>query len=227
MWTKPSLENLIAKAEEYGIVISDKTDLENPDYVGNGYKLEYLNGSRFGELIASGLKSGRLIKKGFKFAGLKKGYIITLVILLVLVLIAVILGILGNCSGSTPEKSVIKSAPAPAPVVVKTDSMPTFNVFFSQNKSFITSTQIASVDSIATFLNDHPSAKVHIKGYASEEGSNEINDPLSVARANAVKDTLVNKYEIDASRITTEGCGVGYLFDEAWRNRVAVSTLSE
>lgn len=119
-------------------------------------------------------------------------------------------------------------APAPAPVTnTKTVNNLETNVFFAQGKSVITLAQQPNVERVATYLKNHPNSKVAIKGYASPEGSKEINDKLSKARAEAVKTMLVKKYKINANRITTEGCGVGDLFTEKDWNRVAISTLSE
>jgi hypothetical protein len=38
---------------------------------------------------------------------------------------------------------------------------------------------------------------------------------------------LLNKYKIEASRITAEGQGVGNLFEEADWNRVSICTIQE
>lgn len=129
------------------------------------------------------------------------------------------------------ELNDCKNKKVPAPPVVDpgkvVNSLET-NVFFAQGKSVITAAQQPNVERVASFLKSHPAAKVVIKGYASPEGGKAINDKLSKARANAVKDMLIKKYKIDASRITSaEGCGVGDLFSEPTWNRVAVSTLSE
>ena len=71
-------------------------------------------------------------------------------------------------------------------------------------------------------MRNHPDAKVEIRGYASPEGSAELNQKLSNARAQAVKDALVRKYKIAASRLTTKGMGViDTLFEEVSFNRVA------
>lgn len=56
-------------------------------------------------------------------------------------------------------------------------------------------------------MKNHKDAKVEIKGYASPEGSKEINEKLSVARAEAVKNILVKRYKISADRLTTKGMG--------------------
>ena len=66
-----------------------------------------------------------------------------------------------------------------------------------------------------------------IKGYASPEGSAEINAKIAAARAEAVKNALVKKYKIAANRITAEGQGVGNMFTEPDWNRVAISAIEE
>lgn len=101
------------------------------------------------------------------------------------------------------------------------------NVFFAQGKSVVSRDQMPNVERVATFLKNHKNATVSIKGYASPEGSAEINERLAKARANAVKDLLVNKYKISASRITAEGLGVGDFFSEPDWNRVSICSINE
>ena len=84
-----------------------------------------------------------------------------------------------------------------------------------------------NVSRVASFLKNNPNATVSVKGYASPEGPAGLNQKLSVARAEAVKKMLVKKYGISASRITTEGCGVGSVFSEPTWNRVAISTMTK
>ncbi len=98
-------------------------------------------------------------------------------------------------------------------------------VTFRQGKSVIDASQLPNVERVATFLKNHPSATVSIKGYASPEGSAEINARIALARAEAVKTVLVNKYRISASRITAEGQGVGNMFSEPDWNRVSICTI--
>ena len=100
-------------------------------------------------------------------------------------------------------------------------------VTFAQGKSVIAASQYPNVERIATYLKNHKNAKVIIKGYASPEGSIEINQKLAKARAEAVKQLLQQKYKINANRIQAEGQGVGNMFSEPDWNRVAISTLSD
>lgn len=100
-------------------------------------------------------------------------------------------------------------------------------VFFKQGRSTISADQLPNVEQIATYLKNHPDAKVSIKGYASPEGSAEVNAKIATARAEAVKNSLVKKYKIAADRISAEGQGVGEMFEEPDWNRVSICTLEE
>lgn len=100
-------------------------------------------------------------------------------------------------------------------------------VAFRFNQSDVESSQMPSIEHVASYLKENPDAKITINGYASPEGTEEYNLQLSQRRAEAVKSLLVDKYGIDASRITTIGHGVGEIFsDPAW-NRVGICTIDE
>ncbi len=100
-------------------------------------------------------------------------------------------------------------------------------VTFRQGKSSIDASQLPNVERIATYLNKHSNAKVVVKGYASPEGSIEVNERIAQARANAVMNLLVKKYRISADRITAKGQGIGNMFSEADWNRVSICTIEE
>lgn len=100
-------------------------------------------------------------------------------------------------------------------------------VFFARGKSVITNAQKANVERVANYMKKNTGVNILVKGYASPEGPAGLNKRLSEARANAVKTMLVKKYGISASRITTEGCGVGDIFSQQTWNRVAISTVSK
>lgn len=95
-------------------------------------------------------------------------------------------------------------------------------VLFRQGKSVVDAAQYAPIELIAQYMKNHPDAKVEIKGYASPEGSAELNQKLSENRAAAVKNILVKKYKIAADRLSTKGCGAtDKLFEQVEFNRVA------
>lgn len=99
-------------------------------------------------------------------------------------------------------------------------------VFFRAGSSVITADQQPNVEMIASYMKNHPESTLTVKGYASPEGTPEANRKLAESRAMAVKNVLISKYKIQASRITTAGLGAGKLFDEPTWNRVSVCTLS-
>lgn len=95
-------------------------------------------------------------------------------------------------------------------------------VLFQQGKSTIDAAQYAPIELIANYMKNHKDAKIEIKGYASPEGSAELNQKLSQARADAVKNALVKKYKISADRLTATGMGAtDKLFEQVEFNRVA------
>ncbi len=111
--------------------------------------------------------------------------------------------------------------------VVNTNQTMESVVTFRQGKSTVDAAQLPNVERIATYMKNHSDAKVSIKGYASPEGSADLNAKLATKRAEAVKSILVNKYKIASSRISAEGQGVGNMFSEPDWNRVSICTLEE
>ena len=130
------------------------------------------------------------------------------------------------------EDSLEAAKKVKAPVVNKVTKVVTVNnnvlqptVIFGQGKSSVDAAQMASVAMIAKYMKNHPESKILIKGYASPEGNPELSQKLSVARAQSVKDALVSRYGIAASRLTIQGMGAtDELFDELDFNRVATFT---
>ena len=95
-------------------------------------------------------------------------------------------------------------------------------VLFRQGKSVVDNSQMPNIELIAQYMKNHPEANIEIKGYASPEGSKEINQKLSENRAEAVKNILVKKYKISADRLTTKGMGAtDKLFKQVEFNRVS------
>ena len=125
------------------------------------------------------------------------------------------------------ELNDCRNRPAPQPVVAPAEQQLESYVHFRQGKATIDNSQLPNVERIATYLKNHPEATVEIKGYASPEGSVEINEKLANQRAEAVKTQLIKKYKIDESRISAKGLGVGDVFEEPDWNRVSISTIKK
>ena len=98
------------------------------------------------------------------------------------------------------------------------------DVFFVINSTKICDTEMLKVKEIADYLNKYPEAKVEITGYSDKgTGNATINKRLSDKRADIVKTTLVEKYGISSSRITTDSKGdTVQPFEKNNLNRVSI-----
>ena len=127
------------------------------------------------------------------------------------------------------ELTDCQNAPKQVETIVQETSTKSMEsvITFRQGKITIGADQKPNVERIATYMKNHPGSTVKILGYASPEGSVEVNERIARQRAEAVKNMLVNTYKISASRITAEGQGVGSMFSEPDWNRVSIATLEE
>lgn len=85
--------------------------------------------------------------------------------------------------------------------------MVNIDVKFETGKSSISEAYDQDLRDLAEFMKEHPNTKIEIQGHTDSSGSATINKNLSVARANSVKDYLVNRLGVDSSRITSNGYG--------------------
>lgn len=115
-------------------------------------------------------------------------------------------------------------APAPAPVAEKKVEKMERDIFFTINSSAVPEGEESKVSELALYLNSHKGAKVEITGYADAgTGNDEINDRISAERAESVKAMLVEKYGIDASRVSVSSKGARVQpFAENDKNRVSI-----
>jgi len=80
------------------------------------------------------------------------------------------------------------------------------DVSFDVGRSAIKSNFAPVLTNFATSLNQNPITTVSIIGHTDSTGSDSVNNPLSVDRANAARDYLVGR-GVAAQRIATDGRG--------------------
>jgi len=80
------------------------------------------------------------------------------------------------------------------------------DVSFATGRSDISASFAPILNQFATSLNQNQVASVSITGHTDSTGSDAINNPLSVDRANAARDYLVSR-GVARNRIMTEGRG--------------------
>ncbi len=80
------------------------------------------------------------------------------------------------------------------------------NVFFPTGSAALQPTSLAELDQIMQLLEQNRDLRLEVSGHTDDAGSSEVNQRLSEARANAVRDHLLGK-GIDADRLTAVGLG--------------------
>jgi outer membrane protein OmpA-like peptidoglycan-associated protein len=81
-------------------------------------------------------------------------------------------------------------------------------VRFRLNSAKITDEEMVNVYNISKWMSENPDQNVAIVGYADKDtGTSEYNMGLSKRRAEAVRDTLVNKYGVNPDRLSIQAEG--------------------
>ena len=110
-----------------------------------------------------------------------------------------------------PAAPVVEVAPveptpvAPQPQELTEDLNMELRVFFDTNKSDIKPQYKSEIAKVAEKLAEYPNATARIEGHTDNTGPRKLNERLSLARANSVKSSLVNEYNVDPARLSTQG----------------------
>ena len=114
----------------------------------------------------------------------------------------VVLG--GHLKPAAPVVDVAPVAPV-APQELTEDLSMELRVFFDTNKSNIKDQYKPEIAKVAEKLVEYPNATASIEGHTDNTGPRALNERLSLARANSVKTSLVNEYNVDPARLSTQG----------------------
>ena len=81
------------------------------------------------------------------------------------------------------------------------------SIYFPINSKVVGSSNDQALASVALILKNNPDIKLNVVGHADAKGSEPYNDKLASQRAEAVKNALVKRFNVDASRlsVTTKG----------------------
>lgn len=88
------------------------------------------------------------------------------------------------------------------------------NVQFENNSSQLKMTAMNDVQRLADFMNEYKTTTTVIEGHSSAVGNAKYNLTISQQRADAVKTLLINKYNIEESRLTAKYFGETQLISQ-------------
>ncbi len=111
---------------------------------------------------------------------------------------------------STPYVSNLKittATPDMRSKLLTEGKLVTYGIYFDVNKDVVKAESFGTISEIAQTLKENPTVRIKIIGHTDSDGDDAKNLDLSKRRALSVKNTLVNQFGIDASRIQTDGKG--------------------
>ena len=188
MWTKPSFERLVNHAQQYGIEVAEFEKGQKGQK--GGYRLEYLNGYVPPVPAKKGIPA-------WVWAAVAAGVI----------LLAVLAFLLGNHGKQTVVEEKIVEVHDTVYTERIEELETNFNAAqFEQGKIDLNDDAKFVLHDLAKVLEKNPDVKLKIEGHTSAEGSDDVNQQLSEARAKATVDFLISQ-GVDASRLTYEGKG--------------------
>ena len=85
--------------------------------------------------------------------------------------------------------------------------MATQGIYFDTGSDRIRPESSPTLKEMGTMLKDHPELKLVIEGHTDNVGKPDANQTLSEKRANAVRQFLVNSYQIEGGRLQAKGLG--------------------
>ncbi len=105
------------------------------------------------------------------------------------------------------------------------------NVLFDNNSSQLNKFKKNDIQPLADFMKEYKNTSVVIEGHSSVVGNTKYNLVLSQKRADKIKNLLINKFSIDANRLSSKGFGDTKLIFEGntdadhSKNRRVVATI--
>ena len=109
---------------------------------------------------------------------------------------------------NTPAGTVVDANGCPVEAAKKfCDKPAVIEISFDANKSEVKANYHDELDKLGNFLKEFPNSKGTLEGHTDADGSKQANLKLSQARAESVRNYIINKFGIEGGRITAKGYG--------------------
>ena len=129
------------------------------------------------------------------------------ILAVIIMLMAVVTAVQAETrAGGLPELVVdkrINDCPKCAPTLVTI----TLDVEFDTNKAIVKDEYRNEIKKVTDFMKTYPNTTAVIEGHTDNVDTAEYNQKLSEARANSVRQYLIDNFGIKASRLTAVGYG--------------------
>ncbi len=109
---------------------------------------------------------------------------------------------------SRDQKMVVVDAGEMEDTITATGSISLYGIFFDFDKADIKPESEPTLVEISKLMTSDPDLVVIVVGHTDNKGSFDYNLDLSARRSQAVRDALISKYGIAASRLTAAGAGM-------------------
>lgn len=93
------------------------------------------------------------------------------------------------------------------PIAVEEVARVELLVNFDFDQSEIKPQYYSEIETVASFMEQYPDTIVELEGHTDNVGSDEYNQDLSERRAAAVRQLMIDQFDVQASRITAKGFG--------------------
>jgi outer membrane protein OmpA-like peptidoglycan-associated protein len=80
-------------------------------------------------------------------------------------------------------------------------------VLFDTDKAFVKKDYLYEIQQVADFMQKYPSVRTQIQGHTDSRGNDRHNKKLSQRRADAVRQVLINRFNVSPSRLSAIGYG--------------------
>jgi len=92
-------------------------------------------------------------------------------------------------------------------IILEKDVSIALNITFANNSDEITDNFTQEIQKVAEFMRQYPDTTAVIEGHTDNRGAASYNQQLSEKRAKAVMQYIVEKFSINASRLSSVGVG--------------------
>ncbi|MDP2226935.1 MAG: OmpA family protein [Moraxellaceae bacterium] len=92
-------------------------------------------------------------------------------------------------------------------IILKETVTQAIDVKFASGSTKVDAAGDAEIQKLAEFMNQYPQTSLEVGGHTDNTGSAAVNRRLSKQRAEAVRQRLIDKFSIDAGRVTAAGYG--------------------